>query len=155
MAAHASDSRSREEVRAAQLAARRLLQVTLVLTMLIGSIVMWTLIPALWLWIAGRYARVSQSEMNSIAIIVVGIPVTMVVAGKLLSRLDNRYTARFGLSGDRHILHPAWLVSLRDGRDKEPLTMLDRVLVISVALAMLAGAIWLLLYSHGTQAFHR
>lgn len=123
--------------------------------MLIGSILLWTLIPAAWLWIAGRYARVSQSEMNSIVVLIVGIPVTMIVVGKLLSRLDNRYTDRFGLSGERHILHPAWLVSLRDGRDKEPLTMLDRILVISVVLALAALLLWLLLFSDGTQALRQ
>lgn len=134
---------------------RRLLQMTLVVTMLIGSIVMWTLIPAAWLWIAGRFAKVSQSEMNSMVLVLVGIPVTMILAGKVLSRLDHRYTDRFGLSGEQHILHPAWLVSLRDGRDKEPLTMLDRILVISVMLALLVGLLWVVLYSDGTQAFRR
>lgn len=127
----------------------------LILAMLIGSIVMWTAAPALWLWLAGRYSQVSQSDMNSLLLVLIGIPTTMVLIGKLLSRIDAFYTAQFGTSDDSRIAAARWLHSLRGGSDAEPLTMLDRVLVLSVALALVAGAIWFVFFSHGSQAMLR
>lgn len=134
---------------------RHLEQVALILVMFIASIVMWTGAPALWLWLAGRYSRVSQSDMNSLLLVLVGIPTTMVLIGKLLSWIDGVYTAHFGTRDETHIAPARWLHSLRGGRETEPLTMLDRVLVFSVALALLAGLLWFAFLSQGSQALLR
>lgn len=48
----------------------------LIVAMSLGVLIMWTAVPA-----AGRYARVSQSDMSSFVMLYVGIPATMVGIG--------------------------------------------------------------------------
>ena len=133
-------------------ASRRLEQLLLVLSMFVGSISMWLGSPAFWLWLAGRSSKVSSSSMGSLLMVLIGIPVTMVVIGKLLSRLDHRYSASFGTSGTSAHNTARWLASMRGGSDSadEP-TMLDKVMVISVGLALLASGVFFAFFSGGSQ----
>lgn len=131
---------------------RRLEQTVLIAAMSAGCLLMWTAVPAAWIWIAGRYSRVSQSEMSSIAILFVGFPATMVAIGLVLGRLDDRYSRRFGAAPGGHVAGARWLHSLRGGHDDEPATALDKILIINVALALLALLVWFALFSQGSQA---
>lgn len=132
-------------------ATRRLEQALLVLSMFVGSIAMWLGSPALWLWLAGRSSKVSSTAMASLLMVLIGIPVTMVLIGKILSRLDHRYMASFGPS-ETGAHNPArWLASMRGADSSEPPTMLDKVMVISVGLALLASGIYFALFSGGSQ----
>lgn len=133
-------------------ASRRLYQVGLVAAMFIGSIAMWAGSPALWLWLASQGGLVSQSSMNSLLMVIVGIPVTMVIIGKFLARLDGRYTEAFGRAEAGRMSAARWLHSVRGGTDQEQPSMLDKVLVVSIGLAMLAFGAWFALFSGGSQA---
>lgn len=121
--------------------------------MFLGSVAMWLGAPAFWLWLAGRSGKVSETSMSSLVMVLIGIPVTMVLIGKLLTLLDHRYTDGFGkrVSGARS---PArWLHSLRGGHVEEQPSMLDKVMVVSVTLAMLSVGVWFAFFSKG-MAFH-
>lgn len=132
-------------------ATRRLEQLLLVLSMFIGSIAMWLGSPALWLWLAGRSSKVSSTAMASLLMVLVGIPVTMVIIGKILSRLDHRYTAHYGTS-ETGAHNPArWLASMRGGGHTEQPTMLDKVMVLSVGLALITVSIFYVFFSTGSQ----
>ena len=123
-------------------AGRRMLAALLIVLMAIGSIVLWLGIPIGWLYLASRIARSSQPSMGPYVLILVGIPASMVVVGKLLSRLNRTYGAVTGAApaaGSRS----AWMKSLRGERDSgRARTMLDVVMVWSVALALACFAIW-------------
>ena len=69
-----------------------------------------------------------------------------------LSRLDHRYSASFGTSGTSAHNPARWLASMRGGSDSadEP-TMLDKVMVISVGLALLASGVFFAFFSGGSQ----
>lgn len=123
----------------------------LVVAMSLGGLLMWTAVPAAWLWIAGRYARVSQSDMSSFALLFVGIPATMLAIGMGLGRLERRYTDRFDVRSGRRIVGARWLHSLRGGRDEEPATMLDKILIVNVGLALITVTVLVALFSHGSQ----
>jgi hypothetical protein len=133
---------------------RRVEQFALVVSMFVGSIGMWLGSPVLWIWLAGRTSKISTTAMGSLLMILIGIPVTMVLIGKILARLDARYTASFGttVSGARS---PArWLHSMRGGNIVEQPTMLDKVMVLSVSIALLAVGTWYIGFSGGSAARH-
>ncbi|MEH3052810.1 MAG: hypothetical protein PGN13_02235 [Patulibacter minatonensis] len=132
----------------------RLEQGFLVFSMFLGSVMMWAGSPAFWLWLAGRFSKVSQSQMNMLLMVIIGIPVSMVLIGKVLTRIDDRYTHRFGTPDETRIAAARWLRSVRGGGETEQPTMLDKVLVIAVAMAFLAVGTWFVFFSHGSQAAH-
>jgi hypothetical protein len=125
--------------------------------MFFGSVMMWLGAPALWLWVAGRSSKVTASTMGQMVMVLIGIPVTMVLIGLVLARIDVRYTDRFGTppSGARS---PArWLQSMRGARghdEDDPPTMLDKVMIISISLALLCDGIYFVFFSAGSQAPH-
>ena len=123
-------------------AGRRMLAALLIVLMAIGSIVLWLGIPIGWLYLASRIARSSQPSMGPYVLILVGIPASMVVVGKLLSRLNRTYGAVTGAAPAARS-RSAWMKSLRGERDSgRARTMLDVVMVWSVALALACFAIW-------------
>jgi hypothetical protein len=123
-------------------AGRRMLAALLIVLMAIGSIVLWLGIPIGWLYVASRIAKSSQPSMGPYLLILVGIPASMVVVGKLLSRLNRTYGAVTGAAPAARSRN-AWMKSLRGERDSaRPRTMLDVVMVWSVALALVCFAIW-------------
>ncbi|MEH3052863.1 MAG: hypothetical protein PGN13_02505 [Patulibacter minatonensis] len=130
---------------------RRLEQAGIVLVLVVGAVLMWTAVPALWLWLAGRFSRVSQSDMSSLAIVIVGMPSTMIAVGAALGRLDRRYMVRFGPT-DTHVVGARWMRSLRGGHEDEPVTLFDKIMIVNIALALLTLATWFVLFSHGSQA---
>jgi hypothetical protein len=110
--------------------------------MAIGSIVLWLGIPIGWVYLASRIAKSSQPSMGPYLLILVGIPASMIVVGKLLSRLNRTYGAVTGAPPAARSRN-AWMKSLRGERDSgRPRTMLDVVMVWSVALALVCFAIW-------------
>lgn len=131
--------------------AKRIQQLLLVLSMFLGSIAMWAGAPVLWLWLAGRSSKVSSTAMGSLLMVLIGIPVTMVLIGKLLTRLDARYAQDFG-SGRQPGRHSAarWLHSMRGGDITEAPSMLDKVMVVSVGLALLAVGTFYVFFSEGS-----
>lgn len=127
-------------------------QVLLIAAMAIGSIAMWAGSPALWIFIASNMSSVSQTAMSSLLVVLIGIPVTMVIIGKYwLSPLDNRYTQLYGKThGGKGGSAARWLHSARGGGDEDPPTMLDKVMVVSVGIALLLVGIWFAFFSAGS-----
>lgn len=126
-------------------------RVALIVTMAVGSVAMWAGSPALWVWIASQSGSVTSTAMSSLVMVLVGIPVTMIIIGKGLARLDNRYTVLYGKThGGRGAYAARWLHSARGGGDEDPPTMLDKVMVVSVGLALLLVGGWFVFFSAGT-----
>lgn len=121
-------------------------QLGLIATMILGSVGMWLGAPALWLWLAGRNSAVAQTAMGSLVLILIGIPATMIGIGKLLARVDDRYTARFG-RGQALNDRARWLHNVR-GDGQEP-SMLDKIMVGSIAVLLVLLGIWFLFFSGG------
>ncbi len=126
---------------------RRLLGALLIALMAVGSVLLWLGIPLGWLYLASRLVDSSQPSMGPYVLVLVGIPASMIVVGKLLSKLNRAYgqlthTAPTGRTRE------AWLRSMRDGRDSgRQRTVLDVVMVWSVAVALLCFAIWFFVFA--------
>jgi hypothetical protein len=127
--------------------ARALLAALLIALMAIFSVVLWLGIPIGWLYLASRIAKSSQPSMGPYLLVLVGIPASMVVVGKLLSRLNRTYGAVTGAAPATRA-RSAWLKSLRGERDgARPRTILDVVMVWSVAVALVCFAIWFFVFA--------
>jgi len=115
----------------------------LVLLMALGSILMWIGLPLGLLWVASALTESSRPSLGPYLLVFLGLPVGMIVIGKALGTLDRihgRITGRLDDGPQR----AAWLQSMRDERGPRRRTrsVLDTVMIVSVALALVAGAIW-------------
>jgi hypothetical protein len=128
-------------------AGRRLVAALLIVLMAIGSILLWLGIPIGWLYLVSRLVSSSQPSMGPYVLVLVGIPTSMIVVGKLLSKLNRVYGDMTNTTPHVRMRNP-WLKSMRDERDSgRPRTVLDVVMVWSVALALLCFAIWFFLFA--------
>lgn len=114
----------------------------LILLMAAGSVAMWIAVPVFWLWLASRMAKGSQPSLGPYLVVLFGIPVSMFVIGKLLSKLNRAYGVVTGTTPHVRVQMP-WNKSMRGERESgRPRTVLDVVMVISVSIALVAFAVW-------------
>jgi hypothetical protein len=120
----------------------------LVLLMAAGSVVMWVGLPLGLIWLASALTSSSQPSLGPYLLILIGLPVGMFLVGRTLGALDRvhgRITGRLD-DGPRRA---AWLQSMRDERApaRRQRSVLDTVMIVSVALALVAGAVWFLAFA--------
>jgi hypothetical protein len=121
---------------------RRFLGALLIALMAIGSVLLWLGIPVGWLYIVSRLVKSSQPSMGPYVLLIVGIPASMIVVGKALSKLDRVYGDVMGTTSSVRVRSP-WMKSMRGERDSgRQRTVLDVVMVWSVALALLCFGVW-------------
>ena len=115
----------------------------LILLMAVGSVFLWIGIPVGWLYIASRMVDTSQPTLGPYLLVIFGIPITMVIVGKLLFKLDNVYSNLTGQDSEVQF-RPPWLKSMRGEREahRRRLTVLEGVMIVSVSLALLAFGVW-------------
>jgi hypothetical protein len=127
--------------------ARRLVAVLLIALMAIGSVMLWLGIPVGWLYLVSRLVSSSQPSMGPYVLVLVGIPASMVVVGKLLSKLNRAYGELTHTTASGRVRTP-WLKSMRGERESgRPRTILDVVMVWSVGLALLCFAVWFFVFA--------
>jgi hypothetical protein len=119
----------------------------LIAAMAVGSVSVWVVNPLVWLWITSRLQS-TQARMGPYALMLAGITATAVVGAKVLSRLNRRYGEVTGTTPTIHVILP-WRRSERGGRSQAretdgrlPVSVLDVVMVTSVAIAVVALALW-------------
>jgi hypothetical protein len=110
----------------------------------LGSLVMWIGIPLGWVWavsqLADHYPTVYAGALF-------GCPVTMVLFGLMLARLNAFHLRLTGGHGARS--RTAWLKSLSGDRVvRQQRTVLDTSMVVSVVIALLAMAVWYFFFAH-------
>jgi hypothetical protein len=121
---------------------RKLLATLLIALMAIGSILLWLGIPVGWLYLVSRLVKSSQPSMGPYALLLVGIPASMIIVGKALSKLNRVYGEVTGTTPTMRVRSP-WMKSMRGERDSgRERTVLDVVMVWSVALALLCFGVW-------------
>ena len=125
---------------------RRLLAATLVAAMAVASASAWVVNPIAWLWIASQMQTAGQPSMGLYLLVLAGITVTAVVLGWCLSRLNRAHADLTGRDvGYRERL--PWLRSMRDTPDDVRGSVLESVMVCSVATAALAAGVWFFLFA--------
>jgi hypothetical protein len=121
--------------------------VALIGLMAIGSVMMWLGVPVFWLWLASRIVKSSQPTLGPYVMVLIGIPLSMVILGKLLARLNRVYGDLTGTTPRVKVRMP-WMKSMRGERDSgRPRTILDVVMVCSVSIALVAFGIWFFVFA--------
>jgi hypothetical protein len=89
----------------------------------------------------------SQPTLGPYLLVIAGIPITMVVWGKLLFKLDSVYSSLTGQKSEVQF-RPPWLKSMRGERNSaRRLTVLELTMVISVSIALFAFGVWFFLFA--------
>jgi hypothetical protein len=126
---------------------RRLVGALLILAMAVGSVLLWIGIPVGWLYLVSQLVDSSEPSMGPYVLVLVGIPATMIVMGKLLAILDRAY-GRVTRTQARVRAQAPWHRSLRGDRaPARARSVLDVVMVASVALAVVCFAVWFFLFA--------
>ena len=113
----------------------------IVAVMAIGSIAMWLVVPVAWLYLGSRLQEGSDPQFGPYLLIIVGIPTSMILIGKVLGMLDRTYGRVAGRVDKRH--QRPWERSLRGERHStREATVLDRVMIFSVGVALFCFAVW-------------
>ncbi len=125
----------------------RFVAVALIAVMAVGSVVMWLGVPYGWVYVVSKQVESSQPTMGPYIVLLFGIPLTMAVVGKLLGALNRFYGRVTDTTPEIHVVLP-WQRSMRGERDAgHPRTILDVVMVISVAVALTAFGGWFFLFA--------
>ena len=126
---------------------RRLLGALLILLMAVGSVLLWIGIPVGWLYLVSQLVDSSQPSMGPYVLVLVGIPATMIAMGKVLAMLDRAY-GRVTRAAPQARAQMPWHRSLRGDRSPARAhSVLDVVMVASVALAVVCFAVWFFLFA--------
>jgi hypothetical protein len=114
----------------------------LVLLMAVLSVVMWIGVPLGLIYVASQLADSSNPSAGPYVLVLVGLPIGMAIVGKCLGILDRAHARLTGRIDDTR--RPAtWMRSMRAERvSTRRAGVLDRVMIMSVALAILAFGIW-------------
>ena len=97
-----------------------------------------------WVWLVSQLA---DHYPDVYAGALFGCPVTMVLLGLLLARLNALHLRVTGGRASRG--RTAWLKSLSGDRlARRPRTVLDTSMVVSVVIAIVAMAIWYFFFAH-------
>jgi hypothetical protein len=116
--------------------------IVLVLLMAVGSVIMWIGVPLGLIYIASQLASSSNPTAGPYVLVLVGLPVGMALVGKCLGILDRAH-ARLTGRVDTTRRPATWMRSMRAERvSTRRAGVLDRVMIASVALAILAFAVW-------------
>ena len=121
--------------------ARPIAAAALITVMVVGSVAVWTVIPIMGLWVASQLSD-SNVQMGAVPLLVAagGIPAAMAFAVSLLGRVERLHMRVTGTAPQARVV-PAWQRSLSDSRSVR-LTVLDRIMVASVLVAMIAMGVW-------------
>jgi hypothetical protein len=116
--------------------------IALVLLMALLSIVMWIGVPLGLIYVASQLADSSNPSVGPYLLVLLGLPIGMAIVGKCLGILDRAHSRLTGrIDTTRH--HATWMRSMRAERvSTRRGGVLDRVMITSVALALLAFGIW-------------
>jgi hypothetical protein len=107
-----------------------------------GSVAVWTAIPVGCLWLVSRLSSSSaQLPLGPSLAAAAGIPAAMASALGGLAALDHLYTR---LSGGATItrLVPGWRRSIRDSPSYPPATVLEKLMVANVLVAVGGLIVW-------------
>jgi hypothetical protein len=125
----------------------RIAAILLIALMALGSVLLWIAIPVAWLYLGSQLTSSSQPSLGPYVVVLVGIPVSMFLVGKVLARLNGAYGQVTGKTPNVRVRLP-WHRSLRGEREgAHPRTVLDVVMVCSVAVALIAFGIWFFLFA--------
>ena len=117
----------------------------LIAVMVVGSLLMWIGAPLFWLWLGSQLQSDSTPTLGPYVLVLVGVVVSMIVLGKLLSVIDRAYGRVTHTDATMRVRMP-WHRSMRGERGSGRQTrVVDIVMVASVSGALLLFGGWFFL----------
>ena len=130
-------------------AGRIVAALALVAAMALGSALLWIGVPFGLLLLASRLQEGANPSMGPYVLILVALPASMIVIGKILAALDRRFSRVTGYDPNDRPIPAPWHKSMRGERGSlRKRTVLDVVMIASVTLAGAAFAVWFFLLAH-------
>jgi hypothetical protein len=109
--------------------------------MAIGSVFMWVGVPLGLIYLASKLADTPNPSMGPYLLVLIGLPIGMAIVGKGLGALNQAHVRLTGTEVDEY--RPGWTRSMRGERKANRRGgVLDRVMIVSVAVAAVAFAVW-------------
>jgi hypothetical protein len=128
-------------------AARQAAIAGLVATMAIGSVALWTVVPAGVLWLVSRLSASSDHLTLGICLAVaVAVPTAIALGGQALVRVERVYMRMTDTAATARVV-PGWRRSLSDSDELGPASVLEKLMVASVLLALVALATWFVAFT--------
>jgi nitrogen fixation-related uncharacterized protein len=119
----------------------------LILVMAVGSVALWLVIPVAWIYFASHTVKTTQPTLGPYMLILFGVPISMFIVGKLLYRLNGVYERLTGQASEVRVQLP-WHRSMRGERaPQRRTTVLELVMMVSVAIALFAFGIWFFFFA--------
>jgi hypothetical protein len=127
---------------------RPIFQGGLIVLMALGSLVLWIGSPLGWLWIASQMSTDTQSPgTGPYVLVLVGIVITGVAMAKALQWLNRVYGRVSGQAEPVRVRLP-WHRSVRgENEGRAERTVLDVVMVISVAIGASVVTVWFFFFA--------
>jgi hypothetical protein len=114
----------------------------LLAAMAAGSVALWTLVPTGVLWLASRLTASAGTPPAGILLAIgAGIPAATVLSARALVRVERIYERLTGRAARTPVV-PGWRRSLSDSGALGPASALEKIMVGSVVLAVIALATW-------------
>jgi hypothetical protein len=127
-------------------AARQAAIAGLVATMAVGSVALWTVVPAGVLWLVSRLSAASGNLTLGVCLAVaVGIPTAIAVGAHALVGVERVYMRMTGTTATARVV-PGWRRSLSDSDALGPASVLEKLMVASVLLALVV-ATWFVAFA--------
>jgi hypothetical protein len=129
----------------------RLKRAALLTAMVVVGLNIWTGSPLTALWLGSRVNGSGQLTMGAVAVVAITMLALSLLLIRVLGMLEARHDRLIGRPPPRRRQQP-WMRSLsgerkRDEEHRVPISALDVVLVIVVALAIGAFEVWFFFFS--------
>lgn len=141
--APATGAPRKRALRAAELhkAVRNASIAALIAAMALGSVALWTAIPAAVLWVVSRLGASGQLSLGICLAAAAGIATAIAVGAQALVRVEQLYMRMTGTTPPAHTVS-GWRRSLSDADALSAASVLEKLMVGSVLLAVAALATW-------------
>jgi hypothetical protein len=122
---------------------KRTAALAVVATMVLAALSMWTVTPYAWIWIGSRVTETQQPSLGPYMLVFFGIVASIIATAWVLNLLNRLYVS---LTGSRSIasIRPAWMKGMTEDHSIGRATVMETVLVTSVALALVLFVSWFL-----------
>jgi hypothetical protein len=129
---------------------RRVIAALLALVIVLGSGLLWIGVPIAGFWVAGQ---LFTDAVDFLLFVLATIPLTMVLVGFALYRVNALYVALRDEDQPRPASRSAWLVSDSDERRSLRLRrggpqLIDVAMAVSIVTALVLMAIWFFFLAH-------
>lgn len=126
---------------------RKPVALLLVVLMALGSVVLWLGIPVAWIYGVSQMVDTTQPQLGPYLAIIVGVPVSMFLFGRLLYKMNQAYERVTGQTSEVRVQMP-WHRSMRGERDTgRRTTVLEFVMIVSVGLSLVVFGIWFFFFA--------